>query len=116
MFSGLLAKILGGALVLSLLAGGISSGILYVQKTRAERRADSERQLKEAAESKLAAAEKTIKLLRAWEAIDEVIENTDDDVIIDYLRTGVWPQDRDKTGDRPAPVPGPAPPGKPPKG
>jgi hypothetical protein len=75
-----------------------------------------EKTMREVAEAKVVVAEKTIKIFREWENIDEVMENAGDDDVIDYLRTGVWPQDRSKAGDRPAPVPGPAETGKPGEG
>lgn len=112
MFGGIMTKVLGGALIASLIFGGVT----YVQKIRAERRADDERQLREVAEANLQIAEKTIKVFREWENIDEVMENSDDDVVVDYLRTGVWPKDYRKAGNRPAPLPGATAPGKPGEG
>lgn len=74
-------------------------GTLYVQKQHlATKLHDAQIQV-EVAEAKVVVAEKTIKLLKEYQDVEEVIQNSDDDDVAQYLRDGVWPAPHPKTGD-----------------
>lgn len=77
---------------------------LYVQNLRKESQLHDALIRAEAAETNLKTAEKTIKLLKEFQDVDEVINSTDDDDVAEYLRTGVWPKTNPKPSDSTTPA------------
>lgn len=91
-------------------------GTLYIQKLHLTTKLHDAQIKVEVAEANLKVAEKTIKLLKEYQDVDQVIENAGDDDVAEYLRTGVWPKSHPKTGDSPAAAPGQPQTGKPGQG
>jgi hypothetical protein len=86
---GLFSKILGGLLVVSLLA----SGVLYVRVLIKDRQLQTAITRAEVAESNLATAEAAVKLLKEYQYVEDAIQSAPSDAIADYLRSGVLPKD-----------------------
>lgn len=103
MFGGILSKILGGALVVTLIAGGI----LYVQNLRLTNQVQLAEGRAQVAESNLKTAEKTIAILKEYEDVDTAIEESPDDDVAYYLSHGVWRDSNTKGNRVPAPAPAP---------
>lgn len=102
------SKILGGGLIISLLL----SGFFYIQNLHKDAQILKEQSGRAIAEANLKTAEKTIALLKEYEDVEQIIDESPDDDVAYYLRTGVW-RDSSTKGNRLPAAPGPTDPKKP---